>query len=243
MSNPSLLIVAGPNGVGKSTFIEQLITLNKDISQNYICPDIIANQIRRLNPHKNEYEIYIDAMAQAKRLRYEKLMKKEDIILETVFSSHEKIKFIKHAMDKKYSITMMFIGVENIAINIERITKRMALGGHGVPFDKIEPRFLKSIENLIFAYKEGLFHKLFLVDNSSEIEPYRFYLYFKNKNLSWLNKDISINTFNIINGSSNIPSWIVTIGQALIKLSNNINPEHKTLPSIEELFIKDIHLD
>ncbi len=52
MGKPILLIVAGPNGAGKSTFIERMIKIGKGI--DYICPDIIASELRKSNTHKNE---------------------------------------------------------------------------------------------------------------------------------------------------------------------------------------------
>lgn len=222
MKTSWLLIVAGPNGVGKSTFIEQLITINADLSKYYICPDIFANQFRRENPHMNEHEIYRQAMLESQKLRYNKLENGENMILETVFSSDEKIFFIKRAIEKGYSVSMIFIGVDDIRINAERIMKRMMLGGHSVPLEKIKPRFLKSLENLIFGYKENLYHELFIIDNSSDITPYRFYFHFEERCLSWINKDIILENSKPKAENSNVPLWVLEVGAALINLSNSI---------------------
>ncbi len=230
MSKPTLLIVAGPNGAGKSTFIENVLKINQNM--DYICPYILANRLRKNNIFKNEYEIYEEAMRLAKELRYEKLKGKKDIIVETVFSSNEKIEFMKYAIKKEYNVSLIFIGTENIKINAERISKRVLMGGHSVPIEKIKPRYLKAIENLILAYKTNLCHQLFIIDNSSYVYPYKPYFYFENKNLLWVNKELDIQDFRIRKLNRNIPDWIFIVGDALVELSNKISLDETSSFSI-----------
>ncbi len=171
-------------------------------------------------------------MGLAKELRDEKIREKKNLIVETVFSSNEKLEFMKNT--KEYDVNLIFIGTDNVEINASRISQRVAMGGHSVPIEKIKPRYLRSIENLILAFKENLCHKLFIIDNSSDSNPYKPYFYFENKNLVWMNKELSIQNFKIQKSYESVPDWILIIGDALIELSNNIYLNENQLSSFTD---------
>lgn len=47
-----------------------------------------------------------------------------------------------------YNITVVFVCTSSYEINIKRVAKRCAQGGHDVPKDKIISRYNRSLENL-----------------------------------------------------------------------------------------------
>jgi predicted ABC-type ATPase len=143
-----LIVIAGPNGSGKTTFTNQV--LRHDWSQGcvFINPDEIA---------KNEFGDWnspaavLKAINRAQALREECLIKRKSLLLETVFSAPDKLDFIMRAQRAGYFIRFFFIGTDGPYINASRVTKRVMDGGHDVPIAKIISRYDKSITNAAIA--------------------------------------------------------------------------------------------
>ena len=219
MRKPLLLVVAGANGAGKTTFIRTQINFKEITEEAYVCPDLIAEEIRRENPELSEEEIYRRAMPLAEELRYRKLEKGEDIVLETVFSSGEKLLFLEKALERGYEVNMVYIATEDPRINAGRVARRVALGGHPVPPDKIYSRYMRSIENLITAHREGLLDRLIVADNSKEGQPHRPYMAFEEGSLVWLDSSLKFTGKAIISRHGEIPEHMKLLANSLLEVS------------------------
>jgi predicted ABC-type ATPase len=168
MQKPKLIIVAGPNGSGKTTITEQGLAHEWFEGCVYINPDLIAQ--RDFNGW-NDKDSVLSAAKQATQLRYDALAKGESLAFETVFSSQEKLDFIRLAKAQGYFIRFFFICTESPLINASRITQRVIEGGHEVPITKIVSRYSKSI---VYAYQAmSLVDRFYLYDNSVDDEEPR----------------------------------------------------------------------
>lgn len=141
---PTLIIVAGPNGSGKTTITEKLLRHEWMGGCVYINPDIIAQQEFG---DWNSVNAVIKAANRAKEIREECLTKKVSMAFETVFSIQEKIEFIERAIKAGYFIRLFFICTNDPSINAQRVALRVMEGGHDVPIPKIISRYYKSIAN------------------------------------------------------------------------------------------------
>ena len=81
---PTLCVVAGPNGSGKTTTTVQLLNNEWTADSLYINPDNIAQE---MFGDWNSPEAVVKAAEHATKLRYECLEQKRDFVFETVFSS------------------------------------------------------------------------------------------------------------------------------------------------------------
>lgn len=81
---PTLCIVAGPNGSGKTTTTEQLLSNEWGADSLYINPDNIAKE--EFGDWNNQ-DAVLKAAKRATEIRYECLGQKRDFVFETVFSS------------------------------------------------------------------------------------------------------------------------------------------------------------
>lgn len=90
--NPTLCIVAGPNGSGKTSTTVQL--LHNEWAENslYINPDNIAQE---QYGDWNSPVAVLKAAELATKMRYECLRKRQDFVFETVFSSDENLHLLK----------------------------------------------------------------------------------------------------------------------------------------------------
>ena len=158
---PTLCIVAGPNGSGKTTTTVQLLNNEWAADSLYINPDDIA---QNTFGDWNSPEAVLKAAEAAARLRYECLEQGRDFVFETVFSSPEKLEFLYKAKDAGFFIRLFYVCTSDPAINVARITQRYFNGGHEVPISKIISRYYKSLVNAAKALP--LVDRAYVYDNS-----------------------------------------------------------------------------
>ena len=165
MEKPKLLIIAGPNGSGKTTFTKLLLGHHWSDDCLFINPDDIA---------QNDYgdwnspDAVIKAANRAAELRDECLHSKRSMLVETVLSTEEKIEFIRRAKAAGFFIRVFFIGTDTPEINASRVVRRVLEGGHEVPIGKIIRRYFSSMQMCVYA--AALADRLYVHDNSVEGE-------------------------------------------------------------------------
>ena len=160
---PTLCVVAGPNGSGKTSTTVQLLANEWSEGSLYINPDNIAQE---QFGDWNSPEAVLKAARYATDLRYKCLNEKRDFVFETVFSSDEKLEFLRRAHESGFFIRFFFVCTSNPKINVSRITKRYLEGGHEVPISKIISRYFKSLENACEAIE--FVDRAYIYDNSVE---------------------------------------------------------------------------
>lgn len=158
---PTLCVVAGPNGSGKTTTTIQLLQDEWAANSLYINPDNIAQETFG---DWNSPEAVLKAAELATKLRYDYLEQKCDFVFETVFSSSEKLEFLKKAKDEGFFIRFFYVCTSDLTINIARITQRFLSGGHEVPISKIIDRYYKSLLNAAKAI--SFVDRAYIYDNS-----------------------------------------------------------------------------
>lgn len=160
---PVMCIVAGPNGSGKTTTTEQLLKNEWGADSLYINPDNIAQE---QYGDWNSADAVLKAAQTATGQRYECLSNGTDFVFETVFSSVEKMEFLRKAKDAGFFIRIFYVCTESPLININRIAQRYLNGGHEVPISKTISRYYSSLKNISEAIK--IADRVYLYDNSTE---------------------------------------------------------------------------
>lgn len=160
---PTLCIVAGPNGSGKTTTTIQLLENEWAADSIYINPDNIAQEIFG---NWNSNDAVLKAAQHSTELRYKCLEEKKNFVFETVFSSDEKLEFVRKAKEAGFFIRFFFVCTEKPSINVLRVTNRFLTGGHEVPISKIVNRYYKSLANAAIAI--SMVDRAYIYDNSVE---------------------------------------------------------------------------
>ncbi len=158
---PKLLIIAGPNGSGKTSITGKILKHDWIDGCVYINPDNIAKDIFG---DWNSPEAVIKAAQYATRERENCIKNKKSLLFETVLSAPDKLEFILNAKNAGYFIRLFFVGTNHPAINASRIAHRVLEGGHDVPISKIISRYAKSIANCSQAAL--LVDRMYVYDNS-----------------------------------------------------------------------------
>jgi predicted ABC-type ATPase len=165
---PRLIVVAGPNGTGKTSITEQLLRHRWMEGCEYINPDYIA---------RDEFGDWnsADAVGRAARLAQERreacLSAGRSLAFETVLSMPDKIDFIERARSLGYFVRLFFIGTDDPSINAKRVAMRILEGGHEVPIGKIISRYARSIANCAVVVRSV--DRAYVYDNSVDDQPAR----------------------------------------------------------------------
>lgn len=161
---PHLWLLTGANGAGKSTFYRTVLA---HYGLAWINADEIAAQMWPDEPEAHSYT----AAQIAADLRDQAIADQIDFVTETVFSHPSKLALLHTAKSAGYHITLVYIHLSQVQLNVARVHQRVIEGGHAVPEDKITQRAARLsalIREAIAAADDVL-----LIDNSDDEQPLR----------------------------------------------------------------------
>lgn len=160
---PVLLVIAGPNGSGKTTVTVRLRQERWSDGVEYLNPDDVA---RDRFGDWNSPEAVMQAARWTTARREELLAQRAGIAFETVLSAPDKVAFMLRARQAGYFVRVFFIGTSDPRINAARVAGRVMQGGHTVPIEKIVARYARSLANLSAVLR--LADRVYVYDNSVE---------------------------------------------------------------------------
>lgn len=157
MTPPVFTLIAGANGAGKSTFTSG----NPETFSPFplLDPDSVT---RPLSPSATSP---IAAGREVLRLARRCLEQSESFTVETTLSGRNYLEMMIHARALGFEIVLIYIGTENVEINLQRIRQRVSAGGHDVPEADVRRRYRRSFDNLPLAAQRAASTLLF--DNST----------------------------------------------------------------------------
>lgn len=158
---PSLYIISGCNGAGKTTASYTLLPdlLNCD---EYVNSDEIAKGLSPFNPSL--------AAIKASKLMTERihelLEKRATFGIETTLATRSLARVITGAQAIGYRVTLVFFWLQVPELAIQRVKLRVASGGHSVPEETIIRRYGAGIDNLFHIYTPIVDYWM-IIDNSN----------------------------------------------------------------------------
>ncbi len=166
-NKPKLIVIAGPNGSGKTSVTGKILEHEWIEGCIYVNPDNIA---RDRYGDWNSPEAVVKAANYAAEIRKKCLVERQSLVFETVLSASDKLDYIENAIYNGFFVRLFFVGTDSPIINAARIAQRVMEGGHDVPISKVISRYAKSIANCCFAAK--IVDRLYIYDNSQQFaEP------------------------------------------------------------------------
>jgi predicted ABC-type ATPase len=141
------IIVAGGNGVGKTTFAREFLLENPDYG--FLNADEIAKELSPDSPQNSK----ISAGKTFFKKLGEYVDNEKSFLIESTLSGRYLIKFIKELKEYGYRVRIVFIFVDSADILIGRIQNRVIKGGHFVADEDVRRRFKRGKNNLMTVYK------------------------------------------------------------------------------------------
>lgn len=173
-------IFAGVNGSGK-TSIYNSIYHNENKYEKRINTD---EMVARIGSWKDS-NLQIKCAREAVKLIREYITSGVSFNQETTLSGKSIISNIKAAREKGFYVAMNYIGVESSDIAKQRVMLRVSKGGHGIPNEDIERRYIDSLANLNRVIK--ICNKISIYDNT---EMFKLVMVIINGEIVWKDRNI-----------------------------------------------------
>lgn len=172
MPRPTLWIIGGPNGGGKTTLASHPRFRRLLRGVRFLNPDQIALEKLRAMGRQGFHDAaagesrrcFIEAAETVERELREALTQREVVGVESVLSTRKYCPLVEQVLAAGGFFGLIYVALKSAELSRDRVARRVAQGGHDVPFDKLDARWSRSLENLgWFARRASRF---WVVDNS-----------------------------------------------------------------------------
>jgi predicted ABC-type ATPase len=158
--SPNAYIIAGPNGVGKTTFAREFLPNYADC-KNFINADLIAQGMSPFSPETAAFHAGRIMLGEISLFA----KRGADFGFETTLSGRSHLHLIRQLKNNGYAAHFFFLWVPSVDLALSRVRARVSEGGHNVPEAVVRRRFGRSIRNFFIHYRR-LADSWSLFDNS-----------------------------------------------------------------------------
>lgn len=142
-----LVLLSGPNGAGKTTFINRFLRQRAEAFR-FVNPDEVARGLAGEGAARD---------LAAGRLVLERLdalfVERADVVLETTLATRSHAPRIRRFKAAGYRVELIYLRPPSADFSVDRVARRVAQGGHGIPEDTLRRRFALSLDYLETVYK------------------------------------------------------------------------------------------
>jgi predicted ABC-type ATPase len=146
--HPRCIIIAGPNGSGKTTFAREFLLREVGVI-HFVNADLIAGGISPLRPEL--------AARQAGRLVLQELSRlasaRKNFAFESTLSGRTYLHLLRRWKATGYKIRIVFLSLSSPQLALQRIAARVEQSGHDVPRIDVLRRFHRSWHNFQTLYR------------------------------------------------------------------------------------------
>lgn len=156
---PTLWIIAGPNGAGKSTIAEAYLPrIREDL------PFLNVDQIEQGIASLSKVSAIMAGRLALKQIE-EFISDNRSFALETTASSNHILRLCQRLKEKSWSLKLLYVYINSWRLSQERVSARVAKGGHDIDLKAIVRRYPRSLANLLELLY--LSDEAIIIDNSN----------------------------------------------------------------------------
>jgi len=138
---PRCIIIAGPNGSGKTTFAREFLPKEASVV-HFVNADLIAAGLSPLDPALARLTAGRLVLAELQKLAQARV----SFAFETTMSGRTYLTFLKLLKSAGYRIEIIYLRFNSPAVALRRIAARVRQGGHDVPRADVIRRITRSRE-------------------------------------------------------------------------------------------------
>lgn len=162
---PTLFIIAGCNGAGKTTASFTVLPELLNIKE-FVNADEIARGLSPFQPEKVSIEAGKIMLSRIAEL----ISQGQDFAFETTLASKSFVSLCKSAQQKGYQVCLTFFWLDSSELAVERVKQRVLEGGHNIPTEIIIRRYSSGLRNFFTLYKSIVDYWLFIDNSKTEQE-------------------------------------------------------------------------
>jgi len=165
--DPCIYVLAGTNGAGKSS-VAGAAFLEAGVA--FFNPDEATRKIQSANPGITQQQANSAAWRQGKRLLQRAIAEHLTFASETTLGGETITALLEMALFEHIEVRVWYVGLRDPDLHLQRVSARVARGGHDIPEHRIRARYDSSRLNLIRLIPR--LTELRVYDNSKEADPY-----------------------------------------------------------------------
>lgn len=146
MNPPTLCIIGGCNGAGKTTFSRELLPALG--LKRFLNADEIAKGLSPLDPTLVAFKAGRLLLEEVETL----LKARTSFAIESTLSGRTYVALIRRAKEQGYRFVLHYLTLPTPVQAIQRVRLRVGLGGHHVPDEDVERRFSRSHRHFLEDY-------------------------------------------------------------------------------------------
>ena len=140
---PTLWLVAGPNGVGKTTYAFRHIRAVSG-TVHFVNLDEIARGLSPLDPQAARTAGARVALDRTRSM----IAARQSFTIETTLAGRTHLRTIDASKEAGYSVNLLFFTVCSVDTCLARVARRVSEGGHDVTEQDVRRRFVRGLEML-----------------------------------------------------------------------------------------------
>ena len=181
---PNIVVIAGPNGSGKTTSAPRLLPSYLRIEE-FVNADAIASGLSAFRP---------EAVAgQAGRVMLQRLNELAEqsvsFAFETTLATRSFAPWISARRASGYRVHILFLWLKSPELAVARVAARAERGGHSVPEDVIRRRYHRGLENFFTLY-QPVVDSWTMLDNSGPAHPRPIAVGLRDRRISVVDADV-----------------------------------------------------
>ncbi len=162
---PTIWVIAGPNGGGKSSIIGEVI---RHSGADYFNPDEYTRKLWERNRGLPLDAANALAWAEGKRRLEEAIAGRQSVAFETTLGGRTMTRLLHQAADRAMVLKIWYIALDSADHHVARIAARAAGGGHRIAEERVRARYDQSRANLARLIPKVAALKVY--DNSYEAD-------------------------------------------------------------------------
>ena len=147
MPTPTIYVIAGCNGAGKTTFAKEFLPHEVKCLRFYNA-DEIARGLSPLDPSAGAIKAGRLLLGEVR----ESIDRRETFALESTLSGKTYVHIFDRALSSGYDLELHYLWLSHVDQAIARVRRRVRTGGHNVPTADIRRRFERSLNHLFEDY-------------------------------------------------------------------------------------------